>query len=373
MYNILVIDYRDISHPEAGGAEVLVHEIFGRLANRGHRITLLCSGYKGGKLKEYIGGMRILRVGNQHNFNFVVPYVYRRRLSKNSYDAIVEDINKIPFFMPLFSNTCVLPVLPHIFGATLFKQAPFPLALYVYSYEKLIPFIYRNCKISVLSQSTKEDLIERGLPEENLQVIHPGVDRILYNTGDGVAKDSSPIILYVGRIKQYKCIDHVIRAMPRILHRVPDAQYLVAGTGDYLDSLRRLTSKLDLDDNVKFLGYISHDKKADLMRRANLLVYTSPKEGWGLSVIEANACGTCAVASRSPGLKDAVVDKETGFLVEHGDIEALGEAIVKVLSNDALRGRLSRNAHAWSQNFSWERAADETLELIEQAIEGTDS
>ena len=367
--NILIIEYRDITHPEAGGAEVILHTIFSRLAQRGHQIDYLCSRYKGAPSEDSIDGIRIIRRGGQATFNYAAPLVYVRELRRKGYDIVVEGIDKIPFFIPLFEKKVpVLCVIPHLFGTTVFREALFPLAVYVCLFERPIPQVYARCRFSVLSESTKSDLVRRGIPSENISVIHSGLDHTFYCPPDRPLSNRFPTLLYLGRIKKYKGIDLVIRAVKRLSGELLDLQFWVVGSGDYLEPLKQFTRSLGLEDHVRFLGYKAGEEKIRILQKADIVLYTSPKEGWGLSVIEANACGTPVIASNSPGLRESVLDGETGFVVEHGNIEELSEKIRILLTDAKLRDDFSRNAVRWAKTFDWETSTNRTLALIEGIV-----
>lgn len=364
-----VISYRDIRHPEFGGAEVIMYEIFRRFVKEGHRVTFITGHWPGAPERETIEGLEILRGGNQYTFNFVAPRMLRRLLDRERVDLVVEDINKIPFFSPLFQKRVpVLGVVPHLFGTTVFQQAPFPLALYVYFYERFIPFVYRDCLFSVLSETTREDLAGRGLARDRLRLIRGGLDHEYHQPIEREGHLPPPVILYLGRLKKYKRIDLVIKALPRVLAKVPEAQYWIVGEGDYRASLESETKSLGLGDHVKFLGFRAGREKMEILRQTRVLAYTSPKEGWGLSVIEGGALGIPSVASDSPGLRESVRHRETGFLVPHGDVPALAERLITLLSDEELWWRMGERATQWAGEFSWDRAARETKTLAEEAI-----
>jgi glycosyltransferase involved in cell wall biosynthesis len=229
---ILVISYRDMEHPEAGGAEVIIHEIMGRLAGAGHRVTMLTGAFKGGAARTRVGGADVHRTGNQFNFNFAAPAYYKKHLKSEGFDVIVEDVNKIPFFMPAHEpDVPVVAVVPHLFGTTVFQQASFPLAAYVYLYERFIPVVYKNCFFSVLSESTRNDLEGRGIRPDRLRLIHSGMDHRLYTPDDRLPSARPPWVAYLGRLKKYKGIDLVIQALPEVIQKVPDAVYKIVGEG----------------------------------------------------------------------------------------------------------------------------------------------
>lgn len=368
---ILVVSYRDMEHPEAGGAEVIIYEIMQRLVDRGHEVTLLTGGFKGGAARAVVGGAQVHRTGNTFNFNFAAPAYYKRILKPQGFDVIVEDVNKIPFFMPHHEpEVPVVAIVPHLFGTTVFQQASFPLASYVYLYERFIPKVYGNCLFSVLSESTRDDLIGRGIRRDRLRIIHGGMDHGLYTPDGRPPAVRHPWIVYLGRLKKYKGIDLVIRALPAIRQRVPDVVYKIVGEGDDLPRLQAITKQLGVERNVDFTGYIGGTKKVELLRDTRILAYTSPKEGWGLSVIEAGACGVPVVASNSPGLRESVVDGQTGFLVPHGDVPALADRMTRLLTDDDLALRMGQAGIEWAKGFNWEESTRKTLELLEEAVAG---
>lgn len=367
--NILHIEYRDMKHPEAGGAEIVLFELFRRIVAQGHRVDYLCNGFSGGAGEEYQEGIRIIRRGRQAYFNFLVPWVYRRELRQNHYDLVIEGIDKIPFYMPLFERRVpVMAIVPHLFGSTVFQEASWIPATYVYLMERGVPRLYGRSLFSLLCQGTKDDLMARGLREEQARVIHPGFTHSDYPAPVAKPPRIRPTLLYVGRIKKYKGIHLGILAVQKMKARHPDVLFQIAGSGDYVEPLREMTRKLGLEANVEFAGRISHADKVRRLQQADILLYPSPKEGWGLSVLEANSCGTVVVASDSPGLREAVRDGSTGYLVPHGDADALADRVDRLITDPALYARMRAEGLAWAATFTWDKAARETLGLMEDAV-----
>ena len=171
---------------------------------------------------------------------------------------------------------------------------------------------------------------------------------------------------YLGRLKRYKGVHHVIRAFAALRH--PDATLEIAGAGDYRPALERLAASLDLGDRVRFLGRIGEEEKRELLRRAWALVFASPKEGWGITNLEAAASGTPVVASNSPGIRESVRDGETGYLVPHGDTAAMASAMRRLAADASLVSRLGAQARTFAESFTWERAADETERHLLEVI-----
>ena len=363
---ILALNWQDLTNPMAGGAEVHLEELLRRIAKRGHEITLFCSGYDSCLPEENIEGIRIIRRGNRYNFNLIAPWALRKLVRQNSFDVLIEDINKIPFYTPVYLSLPTLVVVPHLFSTTVFREINFLLGLYIYLSEKPLVSVYKGRKFNVISESTASDIARRGVPKSDISVIHCGIDTETYSYDAGVRKFERPTVLYLGRIKKYKSIDDLIIAFDKVLKQVPDACMKIVGAGDYLTRLKALAGRLKIRDKVDFPGFVSREKKVELLRRSHVAVYPSSKEGWGLTNIEANACGTAVIAANSPGLRDSVVHDRTGFLYEFGRTDQLAERLTQMLTDDETRSRLEKGGLEWVRKFNWDGAADEFLELLEQ-------
>jgi glycosyltransferase involved in cell wall biosynthesis len=367
MHRILFINWRDIRNPEAGGAEVHLHEISRRIAALGHSVTLLASRFPGSADREVIDGVKVVRTGGKFTFNFHVPGAFRKLAAEEPFDVVVDDINKIPFYTPLFVRTPILALAHHLFGRTIFLEASPPIALYVFLSESLIPLLYRNTRFVVVSNSTRDEMLRRGLKAGNVSIVYNAVDHTKYKPL-GEARSKEPLIGYVGRIKRYKRVDVLLRALKIVCEKVPDVRLRIAGSGDHLDALKDLAGSLGLEDRVDFMGFVTEGEKIEMLRQVQVIANPSSKEGWGVTVIEANACGTPVVASNVQGLRDAVVDGETGLLVPYGDVEALAASLTDILLDDARRESLARNAQEWAAKFSWDASAKGILEEIDRVL-----
>jgi glycosyltransferase involved in cell wall biosynthesis len=361
---VLVLNWQDRENPQAGGAEIHLHEVFGRLAGRGHEVTLVSSGWPGADERAELDGMEVHRVGGRYTFNVVGPLYYRRRLSHRDFDVLIEDLNKVPLFAPLWARHPTALLVHHLFGTIAFQEASFPMAAATWLLERPLGRAYRGVPAMAVSRSTARDLASRGLPEEEITVIPNGVDLALYRPDPGTERYDTPTLLYLGRLKRYKRVDLPIRALAALREGGVAARLVIAGAGDHDGALRALTAELGLGDVVEFRGFVSQDEKLELFRRAWVHILTSPKEGWGITNLEAAACGTPTVASDSPGLRDSVVDGETGFLVPHGRVDLLAARIRTLIEEAALRAELGANARAFAQRFTWDRAAEETESFL---------
>ncbi len=365
--NILVVNWQDIKNPLAGGAEVHLHEVFGRISSMGHRVTLFCSSFPQAPAEEMIDGIRVVRRGGRYVFNFRFLAEYFVHFNRGEFDIVVDDMNKIPFFTPLFVRTPIYGVTHHLFRKSIFLETNVALASYVYWMERWAVAIYKKRRIPFIvgSPSTEKELLESGFRREDVALINYGVDHVKHVV-NVAAKSATPLIGYFGRLKKYKSVDHLLQSLPAVLKHVSALKLIVVGEGDDRPRLEALVKELDLCNVVEFTGYVSDQMKLALLQKMWFKVTTSSKEGWGLTVIEANACGTPVIASNVEGLRDAVQDGETGLLYEFGDVSDLSSKMLQLLSDRELRNRLTMNAIEWSKRFDWQRAAEETLGLLKR-------
>lgn len=368
--NILALNWNDLKNPFAGGAEVHLEELLRRLVGFGHSVTLFCSGWEGCAVEEEIKGIRVVRRGNRYNFNLVAPFALRRLVRDNRFDLLVEDINKIPFYTPLYLNLKTLVVVPHLFATTVFHEINFVLGSYIYLAERPLVSVYKKCPFNVISESTAQDLVARGIPKENISVVHCGIDADQYSYDPSAAKYDRPTVLYLGRIKKYKCIHHLVEAFSEVKKTISNARLMVVGSGDYVDKLKKQVVQLGLTDDVEFPGFVSSEDKVDRLRRSHVTVMPSLKEGWGLTNIESNSVGTAVIAADSPGLRDSVSDGRSGLLYKHGDIGQLTDKLISVLSDESLRIKLEQGGREWASQFNWDKAAREFEQQILKITDG---
>jgi glycosyltransferase involved in cell wall biosynthesis len=312
--------------------------------------------------------MQVIRVGGRHSFAMFGRGAVARALREGRFDVIVEDINKIPLFLPTLTDLPFVAIVPHLFGTTAFEEASAPIAAIVWAAELPIPRVYRKAGFHAISESTRDDLVRRGVSAERVVVIHPGVDAGLYHPDPATPRAARPTFLYLGRLKRYKGVELAMRALALARESRADITLDVCGQGDDRPRLERLTRELRLEDAVRFLGFVSEAEKQQLLRRAWAVVFPSPKEGWGITNVEAAASGTPAIASDSPGLRESVQQGVTGYLVPHGDVRALADRILGLAGDPAAVERLGRAARRFAEGLSWESAARATLAHIERTI-----
>ncbi|HYX82402.1 MAG TPA: glycosyltransferase family 4 protein [Gemmatimonadales bacterium] len=365
---ILLVNWNDRENPHAGGAEIHLHELFGRIAGWGHDVHLIASGWPGAAPQAIVDGMHVTRLGGRHSFAALGRGAVRRALAARRFDVVVEDINKVPLFLPTLTDLPFVAIVPHLFGTTAFAEASAPVAAVVWAAELPIPRGYRKAGFHAISESTRDDLVRRGIPRERVVVIHPGVDAHTYRPDPATPRATRPTFLYLGRLKRYKGVEFALRALAAARATRADITLDICGQGDDRPRLERLTRELRLEQAVRFLGFVPDIEKQRLLRQAWAVVLPSPKEGWGITNVEAAASGTPAIASDSPGLRESVQHGVTGYLVPHGETRALANRLLELAGDPAAVERLGKAARQFAEGLSWESAARATLTHIERTI-----
>lgn len=358
---VLVVNWRDIENPEAGGAEVHIDEILKRKP-ADWNTDFISSSFPGCKKQTEINGYRIRRIPNKHLFHYTFRTLWNRELKYKGYDLVIDDISKIPLATPKFiHNTRIVGIVHHIHGKSLYQQLLWPLAFYVSSVERSNLAAYRKTPVIVVSESTRNELSNINL--EYLIVSHNGIDFKWFNHFKHPAQSKDPIIFYFGRLKKYKRIDHLILAFAEVVKKIPSSILWIAGRGDDEERLKKMVEQKNVSSCVKFLGYIDEKKKGNCLERASIYATASEKEGWGISVIEANAAGVPAVAYDVEGLRDSIRNYKTGLLAQNENISDLAGKIEILLNNKQLRCSLSDAATEWASEFSWDKTASDFFHI----------
>lgn len=365
---ILILNHRDSTHPQAGGLEQIVCHTAKYWAAWGHTVDVLCAGYPGSEKETIIDGVRFIRGPHEYLFHLWAPFKVLS-LGQKQYDVILEYISKVPCLLPLFIHrTPVAVMIPHLFGKTIFEELPWSLSMAWCAYERMIPWTYRTSSFWVNSQSSAQDLQNRHIPTERIRVIYAGIPDALFIADPSVQKTAYPSLICVGRLKRYKHVDFILKAVAQLLPVFPDLRLRIIGRGDNEQSLRALAAALHIEHAVEFCGFVEESEKKRMLQESWVGVQTSSNEGWGLAVTEAGACSVPTVASDSPGLRESVHDGETGFVVEHGNINLLAEKIAMLLTNQHLRSSMGQAAHRFATEFSWEKTAAQSLQFLEEYL-----
>lgn len=366
---ILILSWRDIKHPWQGGSEVYLHEMSKKLIKCGHEVTMFAAAHSNGNIsEEIVDGIKIIRKGNFITLYLWAIYYYFARF-RNKFDIIIDQHNGIPFFSPAYiSSTPVICLVHHVHDKQWFhEKQPWPLSYVGYFLEKyLLPFTYKYNEFVAVSLSTKQELIQKlKIKEDKITVINPAIYTDIKKTA---AKSQFPSLIYAGRLKKYKRIDLLIRSLLRLFYEFPKITLHIVGDGDAKAELIDLAERLGIAKSVIFHGYASEKLKRDLMSSSWVLVNPSSHEGWGITIIEAAACQTTSVGSNIPGLRDSIIDNQTGLLFEENSVFDLSGKIKKIISSPGTRYRLEKGAYQFSRKFTWMTAAKKYLKLFKKIM-----
>ncbi len=363
---IVILNWRDIKNPSGGGAEKVTHEIARRWVDWGHRVTLFCAAYPGALSEETIDGVCVIRRGSQRTVHWEA-YRYYKAHFRGHCDLIIDEINTVPFFAPLYAREPVV-MFSHQLAREIWRyEAPFPLSGIGYLAEPLYLQAYRRTAIMTVSNSTKRDLQRLHLPGP-YHIIPEAVDTIAPDVLPPLdMKEAYLTLAFVGRVVPSKRVDHIIRALG-LLHQsgCTNARLWIVGSWDerYYQQLRDLIARLELTNAVVFHGRVDEATKESLLARAHALVMTSVREGWGLVVTEANKLGTPAVVYDVPGLRDSTRDQETGLICRRNTPPALAKAILTLHDEPDLYARLRHGAWITAKQLHWDETARAAWDVV---------
>lgn len=363
---ILILNWRDIKHPLAGGAEVSTHEHAKRWVKEGHEIIQFSSAISGERTEEIIDGIKILRRGNHYTVHIHAMFYFLKHL-QGKVDLVIDQFHFIPFFTPLYVRTKILAFIHEIASETWFKNASFPINFIGYIFEPFFFVFYKKIHFITVSESTKKDLNKLGIKDENIHLIHNGVNVI----SSFSKKEINPTLIYLGRLAKDKGIEDAIHAFYKLQLIFKNINFWIVGKEEkegYKNYIENILKKMGIDKKVKFWGHVSEKMKFNLLKKAWILIHPSIREGWGLTVIEAASCGTPTVAYNVSGLRDSIINGKTGVLVDNKTPEELANKINSLLNNINSYNILSRYALKWSKNFSWEESTSQSLDLIKKII-----
>ena len=357
-----MLAWRDLADADAGGSELHADEFSRRWADLGFEITHRTSGLGGESVVHERNGYRVVSRGGRMSVfpRTIVSEVLRR---EGGYDALVEVWNGVPWFSPIWGGRPRLTFLHHVHGPMWDQILPKPAASLGRVLEsRVAPKFYRRTMVLTPSDATREELLELGFQPDRVQAIPNGVDPSFHPGG---TRAPYPLIVSVGRLAPVKRFDELIAAAATARKRVAGLQLHIVGTGPMEAALRQQVADLGAQEWVRFLGRIEHEHLVDLYRSAWLVTSASLAEGWGLTLTEAAACATPAVASDIRGHRSSVVHGETGVLVP---VEQMGDMIADVLLDEERRAVLGHTARVRATTLTWDRVADDMLRALAREV-----
>lgn len=357
---IVLFNWRDRKHPRAGGAELYTHEALSALARRGHECTWFTSSSPQSADQERAENYTVIRRGTELTCRLHAYKWLRRQIDK--FDLVIDEVNTLPWASPLIDGMKTILLIHQLAREVWWAEAPPGVSLVGYAMEPALLRPYRNSEVITVSPSSAESLREIGLRGRINIVENP-----LEPSTCLQIKSSPGLIGYVGRVTRSKRVDHIIRAFAIASNHEQKARLVIVGGGDprEFERLSTLANKLGVGNRVQFTGRVSEQMRDDVMAKMDLLALASLREGWGLVVSEVARYGIPSVAYPVPGLKDSIINEETGLLSYDESPEALADCILKLLRDRELRERYGRAAARRLAQFSHERFAERFCRVIE--------
>lgn len=350
--------WRDLDDVDAGGSEVHADEFMRRWAAAGLDVTHRTSFALGQPVTAERNGYHVVRRGSRYSvFPRTIASEITRRMGP--YDAMVEIWNGVPWFSPVWCRKPKITFLHHVHGPMWGQILPGPLAGFGRVLEaRLAPPFYRRTQMVTPSEATREELIELGFRPERVRAVPNGVSEEFVPGG---RRSPTPHVVAVGRLAPVKRFDELIRAVVHARTRVPQLRLDIVGSGPQRDELETLVRSNGAGDWITFIGQVAHHDLVALYQRSWIVASASLAEGWGLTLTEAAACGTPAVATDIRGHRSSVIDGVTGVL---SPVESLGDAIADVLLDDGRRAELANAALARARTLTWDVAARDILAAL---------
>ena len=357
---IHILMWRDLDDPEAGGSELHAHEIATRWARAGLDVTMRTSFAADHPAVTRRGGYRVVRRAGRY---MVFPRAALAEVTglDGPSDGLVEIWNGMPFFSPLWAKGPRVVFLHHLHAEMWDMTLPPHLArIGRFVESRLAPPLYRTTNLVTLSESSKDELVhDMGFDADRVRVVHPGVDAAFTPGGE---RSPTPLVLAVGRLVPVKRFSLLIDSLVALKARLPALEAVIVGEGYEREALESLRRARGAEDWITLPGRVTDDELIDLYRRAWTVASTSVRVGWGMTLTEAAACGTPAVATDIAGHRDAIAADRSGLLV--GRVADFSEALERVLTDTSLRARLGVGAIARAAECSWDATALGTLEAL---------
>ncbi|MEV4037530.1 glycosyltransferase family 4 protein [Streptomyces umbrinus] len=349
---IVFLARRDFGNEAAGGSELLVDRLAEGLTHLGHQVTLLCGGPAA--YRDY----RVVSAGGDLGHYLRARSAFQRQIG--DCDLLVEVCNGMPYLAPLWHRGPTLCLVNHVHTDLWRMRFNGPLAPAARLGRRLehwaLAGAQRHNLLVAVSPSTAHALRAIGVERERIRVVHNGVEE----PGPPTERSPEPLFLAMGRLVEYKRIDLLLRLWERV-RPVTGGRLVVVGDGPERERLQQLAGP-----GVEFRGHVSETEKHRLLCAAWLLLHPSAVEGWGLVVTEAAARETPAIAFDVPGLRDSIVDGETGLLAR-GESSFAAAWCTLALSTHR-RTLMGKAAGDRATQFRWHRTVRQFRAVATEAV-----
>ena len=364
MNSVLILNWRCPKNPLSGGAEKVTLEHASSWVKKGLDVAWLSGNFSNGKREEIIDGVKIFRFGNSYSIYFLAPFIYWFRF-KGNFDLVIDEIHGLPFLSPLWAWKSKKLAYIHEVAQEIWDETfSFPINFLGKFYEKVYFWFYKKTPFLTVSNSTKEDLIRYGINKKNITVIPNGL--LLTPVNKIPTKEKNLTLLFVGRLVKMKGIEDALKIFAEINKKIPQSKFWIVGSGEkkYVEKIKQLTKDLKIEKSCIFFGFVDENKKIKLYQKAHFLLHTSVREGFGLTVIEANSQGTPVFAFDSPGLRDLIKNNINGFLFDPKEENLCTKYAISLFKNDYQYKKLQISSIEFSEQFNWKNITKISYDLI---------
>lgn len=365
---VAVLNWRDTTHPEGGGSERYVERIAADLVADGCEVEVLCSRHAGVPRRLRRDGILFSHSGGRWSvYPRALFRLFRERLTGRGPDVVIDVHNGVPFWARLVAGCPVVVLVHHVHReqwGVVFGRAMAAVGWWLES--RLSPRVHRGCQYVAVSQITRTELIELGVDEQSVAVVHNGTRPVPPGLP---GRDPEPSLVVLGRLVPHKRVEHALQAVAELSAEWPGIALRVIGEGWWRPELEAEARRLGVADRVTFTGFVDEGAKEEMLARSWLMLAPSVKEGWGLMVVEAGGHEVPAIAYRSAGgLAESIHDGETGLLVD--DLVELVDTTRRLLRDHARREELGAAAREHVGQFSWRTASTSMHLLLRRAASG---
>lgn len=358
--HVHLVTWRDLDDPEAGGSEEHAAQISAHLVAAGLKVVHHTGAVPGAPHEIERNGVRVVRRGGRFGVFFATAIdSWRGKMGKR--DGLIEVFHGLPLFAPLWSRGPRVAVIHHVHLGTWHHLITPPLDRLGDLIERyLVPLLYRRAQVATLAPSTQEEITRSyKIPASQITVARPGIEGHFV---PGATKSETPLVVGVARLMPQKGVADLLKILASVRKSVPTLTAVVVGDGPQRGELEALRSRLGADDWLHFAGRVSAAELVRYYQQAWVVASASHREGFGLTLTEAAACGTPVVATRISGHTDAVSEGQSGLLAE--DDQEFTDHLVALLSDDELRQEMGEGALAWASEFSWASCAASILDAL---------